>query len=79
MGQAGVAFTDARGLEGASFPKVMGIEDQQLFPESEMSQYCFEGIIGTSPAIRTCWNKSALWRLRMPPSCFTARRALERS
>src|SRR5271167_2387050 len=52
MGQAGVAFTDPRGLAGASFPKVMGLEDQQLFPELEMSQYCFEGIIGTSPAIK---------------------------
>ena len=52
MGHAGVAFTDAGGLEGASFPEVMGIEDERLFPESEMSEYCFEGIIGQSPAIR---------------------------
>ena len=52
MGYAGVSFTDARGLEVASFPEVMGIADEGLFPESEMSQYCFEGIIGQSPAIR---------------------------
>ena len=52
MGHAGIAFTDAGGLEVASFPEVMGIEDEQLFPESEMSKYCFEGIIGQSPAIR---------------------------
>ena len=52
MGYAGVAFTDAGGLEIASFPEVMGIEDEQLFPESEMRKYCFEGIIGKSPAIR---------------------------
>src|SRR5271169_1607932 len=52
MGHAGVAFTDGGGLEVASFPDVMGIEDERLFPESEMSKYRFEGIIGQSPAIR---------------------------
>ena len=52
MGHAGVAFTDAGGLEVASFPEVTGIADELLFSESEMSQYCFEGIIGQSPAIR---------------------------
>ena len=52
MGYAGVAFTDAGGLEVASFPEVTGIADELLFSESEMSQYCFEGIIGQSPAIR---------------------------
>jgi len=52
MGYAGVAFTDARGLEVAGFPEGMGIDDERLFPESEMSRYCFEGIIGKSRAIR---------------------------
>src|SRR5271167_283526 len=52
MGYAGVAFTDMGGLEVASFPEVMGIEEERLFPESEMSRYCFEGIIGRSRAIR---------------------------
>ena len=52
MGYAGVAFTDVGGLEVASFPEVMGIEEERLFPESEMSKYCFEGIIGRSRAIR---------------------------
>jgi formate hydrogenlyase transcriptional activator len=52
MGHAGVAFTDAGELEVASFPEVMGIEDERLFPESEISKYCFEGIIGQSSAIR---------------------------
>ena len=52
MGNAGLAFTNARGLAGASFPEVMGLEDQRPFPEPEMSEYCFEGIIGQSPAIR---------------------------
>ena len=52
MGYAGVAFTDAGGLEAASFPGAMGFEGQPLIPESEMSEYCFEGIIGQSRAIR---------------------------
>ena len=52
MGYAGVAFTDAEGLGRAGFPEVMGIADERLFPESEMSKYCFEGIIGRSRAIR---------------------------
>ncbi len=52
MGHTGVAFTDAGGLEVANFPEVMGIADERLFPQSEMSKYCFEGIIGQSPAIR---------------------------
>src|SRR5271165_6399187 len=52
MSYAGVAFTDPGGFAGASFPQVMGLADERLFPESEMSKYCFEGIIGQSPAIR---------------------------
>ncbi len=52
MGHASVSFTDARGLETASFPEVMGIADEQLFPEREMNKHCFEGIIGQSAAIR---------------------------
>ena len=52
MGYAGVAFTDAGGLAGASFPEVMGLENELLFSESEMSEYCFEGIIGKSRAIQ---------------------------
>src|SRR5271166_2666011 len=60
MGHAGVAFTDPGGLAGASFPKVMGLEDQQLFPEPEMSEYCFEGIIGKSPAIKKVLEQVAI-------------------
>ena len=52
MGHAGVAFTNRGGLAGASFPKVMGLEDQQLLPEPGMTEYCFEGIIGQSRVIR---------------------------
>src|SRR5208337_1833153 len=60
MGHAGVAFTDPGALAGASFPKVMGLEDQQLFPEPEMSEYCFEGIIGKSPAIKKVMEQVAI-------------------
>lgn len=52
MAHAAVAFTDVGRPEVTSFPEVMGIEDERLFPESEMSDYCFEGIIGQSRAIR---------------------------
>ena len=60
MGYPGVVFTAARGLEVASFPKVMGLEDERLFPESEMSQYCFEGIIGRSSAIKEVLEQVAI-------------------
>ncbi len=52
MGYAGVAFTDAGSLDVAGFTEVMGIEEERLFPESEMTKYCFEGIIGQTLAIR---------------------------
>ena len=52
MGNTGIAFADAGGLGVPSFPQMMEIHDERLFPESEMSEYCFEGIIGQSPAIR---------------------------
>ena len=52
MGYAGVAFTDAKGLGVAGFPEVMGMADELLFSESEMSRHCFEGIIGQSRAIQ---------------------------
>jgi formate hydrogenlyase transcriptional activator len=60
MGHADVSFTDPGVLAGASFPEVMGIEDERLFPESEMSQYCFEGIIGKSPAIKEVLEQVAI-------------------
>ena len=60
MSYAGVAFTNPGGLAAAGFPKVMGPEDQQLFPEPEMSEYCFEGIIGKSPAIKEVLEQVAI-------------------
>ena len=52
MSYAGVAFTDSEGIAG-NFPAVIGLDDQQLSPVSEMSSLQgFEGIIGKSPAIQ---------------------------
>ena len=60
MGHAGAAFTDAGEFDAASFPRVMGLENHQLLLESEMSQNCFEGIIGKSPAIREVLEQVAI-------------------
>ncbi len=51
MGYAGIGFADPGGFGAAGFPEAVGIEDRQLFLESETSECCFEGIIGKSSAI----------------------------
>ena len=33
-----IALADPEGLAGASFPQVMGTEDRQFFPESEVTE-----------------------------------------
>ena len=61
MGHAGVDFTDLGGLAVTSFPSVGGIKDQQLYPGREIrSEYCFEGIIGKSPAIKKVLEQVAI-------------------
>ena len=61
MGQAVVAFTDPRLLAGTSFPKVSGHEGHQLQLEPEISsEFCFEGIIGKSPAIQKALEQVAI-------------------
>lgn len=52
MGYMDVAFADPEQLTGAGFSHVMDIEGEELFPESKMAQYCFEGIIGKSRPIQ---------------------------
>jgi len=52
MAHTAIVLADPAGLGGASFPKVVSIEDHQFFPESEISGHCFEGIIGKSSAIK---------------------------
>jgi formate hydrogenlyase transcriptional activator len=54
MGHAVVAFTDPRGFAETNFPPAGTLENDRLSLGSEnMSDYCFEGIIGKSAAIRT--------------------------
>jgi len=60
MGYAGIAFTDSEGIVG-NFPTVIGLDDQQLSPRSEMSsEQGFEGIIGESPAIQKVLEQVAI-------------------
>jgi len=60
MSYAGVAFTDSEGIAG-NFPAVIGLDDQQLSPVSEMSSLQgFEGIIGKSPAIQKVLEQVAI-------------------
>ena len=60
MGHTGIAFPDAPPLAAPSFSELMGIEDQQLFSESEMSDHCFEGVIGKSQAIKKVLEQVAI-------------------
>jgi len=60
MAHAAFAFTDSEGI-AANFPTVIGLDDQQLSPESEMSSpQGFEGIIGNSPAIQKVLEQVAI-------------------
>jgi formate hydrogenlyase transcriptional activator len=60
MGYTGIAFPDAPALAAPSFSELMGVEDQLLFSESEMSDHCFEGIIGKSQAIKKVLEQVAI-------------------
>src|SRR5215469_6658427 len=60
MDTAGLAFKDSEGIAG-NFPTVIGLDDQQLYPGSEIgSQQGFEGIIGNSPAIQKVLEQVAI-------------------
>jgi formate hydrogenlyase transcriptional activator len=52
MAHAVIDFTDSNSFPAAGFPGVLIIEGEKSFPESDMNQYCFEGIIGKSPALQ---------------------------
>ena len=52
MGYTAVSFANPVSLQQASLVDGASIGDQQLLPELTMTDYCFEGIIGTSPAIK---------------------------
>ena len=60
MGHAGIAFADPGELVTPSFPEIMDIEDHRFSLESDMNDYCFEGIIGKSPAIRKVLEQVAI-------------------
>jgi len=61
MGQAAVAFTDPTGLAGINFPLAGAVEDEGLELVSEVSpDSCFEGIIGSSPAIQEVLRQVAI-------------------
>ena len=50
---ATVALIDAQGLPLTSFPNVTEPETDRFYVEPDISsEYCFEGIVGTSPALR---------------------------
>jgi hypothetical protein len=64
MGCATMDFTDLGDVTGASFPQGSKLEDQQLYHDSEISsEYCFEGIVGKSAALRVL-EQSRSWRPR---------------
>ena len=52
MGYAAVPFAYSDGFPGEGFPETMGPDEQRILPDSAMSKYSFEGIIGESAAIQ---------------------------
>lgn len=61
MACATVDFTDLGGFAATSFPYVDELQEQALFLEWENKpEYCFEGIIGKSPAIKKVLEQVAI-------------------
>ena len=61
MGCANIDFVDLGSLAGNSVPEASDMEEVQLYPRSEVSaEYCFEGIIGKSPAIQKVLEQVAI-------------------
>src|SRR6202158_4192473 len=61
MGCATIDFTDLGDLAATSLIKVNEVEDQQVYLEPEnSSEYCFEGIIGKSAALRKVVQQVAI-------------------
>ena len=61
MGCATIDFTDIGDLAGTSFVEVSGLGDQPTHLEPEIrSEYCFEGIVGKSPALRKVLEQIAI-------------------
>jgi formate hydrogenlyase transcriptional activator len=61
MGDATVTFTDLDDFMQPHFPMVSEFEDRQQYPGSQTrSGYCFEDIIGKSPAIQRVLEQVAI-------------------
>ena len=61
MACATVEFTDPGRLAGTGFPNVSELEDQQVYLEPEInSEYCFEDIVGKSPALQKVLEQVAI-------------------
>jgi len=61
MGCATIDFTDIGDLAGTRFAEVSGLGDQPTHIEPEIrSEYCFEGIVGKSPALRKVLEQVAI-------------------
>ncbi len=61
MGCATIDFTDIGDLAGTSFVEVSGLGDQPTHLEPEIrSEYCFEGIVGKSPALQKVLEQVAI-------------------
>ena len=61
MGCATMDFTDLGDLAATGLVNVSGLEDQQLHLEPEISpEYCFEGIVGKSPALQRVLEQVAI-------------------
>jgi formate hydrogenlyase transcriptional activator len=61
MACTSIAFTSPRDLAGTNFPNVSGLEADQFYFEPEISsEYCFEGIVGKSQALRKVLEQVAI-------------------
>jgi len=61
MACASLACSDLAIFAGTSFPKVTSPQDQHFYLQSEISSaYCFEGIIGKSPAIQKVLDEASI-------------------
>ena len=61
MACATVEFTEPGRLAGTGFPKVIELQDQQVYLEPEInSEYCFEDIVGKSQALRKVLEQVAI-------------------
>jgi formate hydrogenlyase transcriptional activator len=60
MGYTAVAFADPVELPKGSLVEGACIEDRQLLPELKMTDYCLEGVIGKSPAIKKVLEQVAI-------------------